>query len=175
MKTGIFLAALFLAGAVLPQTGSAATERSQNDGYAILYDLTTKERKANLVFVIKDASDKVQATTKKIAKLYGRIGDDLKSWADDDKTIDLKATRLPALETETRDAIDKAHTKQLMEDTKGKAFEHLFMILQWQSLWYGYSLTETLIDHEDNPARKKALRQHAKDLRALIDEVYSQT
>lgn len=171
MKTGIFLIAALLAAA-LPLS---ATERSQNDGYALLYGLSAKERKCDLVFLIKDASDPTHVTTKKIARLYARIGDDLKGWADDDKTIDLNKTRLPAVEAEARDLIDHAHQKQLIEGTKGKAFEHLFMILQWQSLWYGYTLTQTLADHEDNPARKKALQRHAKDLRALIDEVYAQT
>ncbi len=173
MKIRIFLAAFLALGVALP--GRAETPRPQSDGYALLSGLCEKERKADLVFIIKDASDRTHATTKKIARLYGRIGDDLKQWADDDKTIQLKTPHLPALETEARELIDHSHQKQLLEDTKGKAFEHLFMILQWQSLWYGYSLTATLIDHEDNPARKQALRQHAKELRALIDEVYNQT
>jgi hypothetical protein len=169
MKTGFFLVAVLLS-IILPLP---AAEPAPSDAYAILYGLSAKERKAELIFWVKDASDGTHAVTKKIANLYGRIGDDLKRWAAADRTIDLKTTHLPPLEVETRETIDRGHTKEMMEDVKGKAFERMFMVLQYQSLWYGYALTQTLSEHEDNPERKKALNKYSQELRHLADEVYS--
>jgi len=148
----------------------ATTHTGQlHEGYAILYDLAEKEKNANLIFVMKTGEPWTKETTKEIAELYGKIDHDLAAWADADN-FDIQASHLPAIETETRNALDSAHTHDLFA-TKGDPFDHLFLILQWQSLYYGAYLLEGLQKDETNPARLKALAGYEHEMRRLLQRV----
>jgi len=151
--------------------GHLATTRTGqlHEGYAILYDLAEQEKNANLIFVMKTGEPATKEVTKEIAELYGKIDHDLSGWADDDK-FDLQATHLPAIEVDTRAALNSAHTHDLFA-TKGDPFDHLFLILQWQSLFYGAYLLENLQKDETNPSRLKALAGYEHEMRRLLERV----
>jgi len=140
-----------------------------HEGYAILYDLAEKEKNANLIFVMKTGEPWTKETTKEIAELYGKIDHDLSDWAEADD-FDLQATHLPAIEVETRAALDSAHTHELFS-VQGPPFDHLFLILQWQSLYYGAYLLENLQKDETNPSRLKALAGYEHEMRRLLERV----
>lgn len=151
--------------------GHLATTRTGqlHEGYAILYDLAEKEKNANLIFVMKTGEPWTKETTKEIADLYAKIDHDLSAWASDD-SFDLQATHLPAIETDTRSALNSAHTHDLFA-TKGDPFDHLFLTLQWQSLFYGTYLLENLQKDETNPSRLKALAGYEREMRRLLERV----
>jgi hypothetical protein len=137
-----------------------------NEAYSLLYKLTVKESDVDKILILKHASPSITAEIKAIAETFRNAREQLEKFALQDRGLQLKATDLPVLEKETRDAIEKSTTERLFFST-GKNFERELLFTQLQSLDYGSHLAIVLRRQEGNKQRQAFLSSFSKKCERL--------
>jgi len=170
----LFVVVVCLVGCASP--GREASETPVNvsqlsEGYALLYDLLSKEKHVNLLLLVKKETPQLKAVIKKIAEGSGEIANELETLSKANPPLNLKVTNLPRVEQDARAIIDSETGKALLK-VKGVPFEFKLLHSQVQGMSYGAYLAKALAEVETNATRKAFLQKTEKKLFALHDEVY---
>jgi hypothetical protein len=151
-----------------------ARYRARNEGFTLLYELTTKQRDVDKILILKRVSDRTATEIKEIAQTFRQAQEQLDGFARRDGSLNFQTKHLPALEEKTRDSIQATATKNLLFST-GKDFELRLLLTQVQALDYASHLAGVLVNQEDNQDRKSFLSefskqcdQHSKNVMQLL-------
>jgi hypothetical protein len=146
-----------------------AAERSE--GYALLYDLVSKEKHSSLLSIIKKESPELQSLLERIAETSKVTARELETSATLDPPLSLKATHLPRIEQAARESIDKETSKEILH-SKGVDLEFNMISSQLAGLNYAAHLARSLAVVETNPRRKQFLQRTDHKFSELHGEVY---
>lgn len=151
--------ALALCGCSLHQSevhemppGSAGS--GADHGYALLFDLVGDEKDVSKLLIIKRERSELKELVKSISDTAGRAHKQLEAFAKDDTAVNLKDRGLPAPEEQTRAAIAKTRSKELLAEG-GKDFEVQLLLTQNEALTYGAHLAQTLARTERDVQRSR--------------------
>lgn len=147
-----------------------ATPKELAEGYALLFKLLGDEKDVSKLRIIKHENPDLKELMKLISERSRAAYDLLEASAKHDANWNLKAEPIPAAEIETRKAISKTKTRQLLS-SKGDEFELLLLLSQNEALTYGSHLTKVLADLETEPTRRKFLVQLESELENLQNRV----
>ncbi len=172
-----------MVGAILSDSSAPAGEKffhrkekpfstsELSEGYALLYDLASREKNVSKVLIIKKDTPQLKAVIKEIAEFSKQTANELELMAKSDKAIDLKTTNLPRLENKTREMIDSETGKALLKSHDAQ-FEFKLLQSQVEGTNYASYLAKALAEVESNAERKTFLLKTASGFSALHDKVY---
>jgi hypothetical protein len=138
-------------------------------GYALLYDVATQQKHANLLSLIKRESPELKGLLERIAKASQATATELDILAKMNPPFDLKVTHLPRIEQATRDSIAKETGKEILH-TDGVVMEFTMVSSQLAGLNYAAHLARTLALVESNRRRKDFLERTDRTYSALYDQ-----
>ena len=148
--------------------GSAGT--GSNHGYALLYKLLGDEKDVSKLLIIKRERAELNELVKSISETAGRAHKQLEAFARADETLNLKDRGLPTPEEQTRAAIAKTRSKELLTEG-GKDLEVQLLLTQNEALTYGAHLAQTLARTERDVARSRYFTDLAGELAQLQRKV----
>jgi hypothetical protein len=167
----------FLSGYPLSDPGAreaAAADVTMSDvsaGYALLYEVASKQKRSNLLSFIKKEPPEVKALLGRISETSKATADELETLAKASPPLDLKLTQLPRIERATRDSIEKETSKDVLV-SKGVDLEFAMLSSQLAGLNYAAHLARSLAAVETGPARKDFLQRTDRRYSELRDQVY---
>jgi hypothetical protein len=123
-----------------------------SEGYALLYDLVSKEKQSSQLSIIKTMSP---------VEPLARIN----------PPLNLEVTHLPRIEQAQRESIDKETTKQMLRST-GVDLEFNRVSSQLAAVNYAVHLARSLAIVETNPCRKEFLQRTDRKFSELHGQVY---
>jgi hypothetical protein len=143
----------------------------KSEGYALLYDLVSKEKNVSKLLLIKRDTPQLKAVVKKIAAASKQATAELEKLAKSGEPLNLKITHLPRIEQKSRELID-AETGKALLHAKDVQFEFMLLNSQAEGMNYAAYLAKALAGVETNPVRQEFLRRTEKTFSQLHDEVY---
>lgn len=167
----------FLAWSVLSDSGAKAapstnvTASDLSAGYALLYEVASKQKRSNLLSLIKKETPEVKALLGRISETSKATADELETLAKASPPLDLQLTQLPRIERATRDSIEKETSKGVLV-SKGLDLEFAMLSSQLAGLNYAAHMARSLALVETGPARKDFLQQTDRRYSELRDQVY---
>ena len=150
-------------------THASASELSE--GYALLYDLLSKEKQSSLLSIIKKESPELKSLLEKISDTSKAAAKELDALAKTDPPLNLKVTHLPRIELAARESIDKQTSKELLHSS-GVDLEFNMVSSQLAAMNYAAHLARSLAVVETNPQRKAFLHRTDRKFSELHGEVY---
>lgn len=145
-------------------SGTRPTE--QNNGYSLLYDLVSKESGVDKLLYVKNERKAIGDLIREIAKTSKQLKEQLEKYAREDSSLQLNELGLPAVELETRAAIDSAMAKKLLLSWND-AFEVQLLVSQAEAVRYATYLCRRIAKIETSPARADYLNLVSKDFERL--------
>jgi hypothetical protein len=142
-----------------------------SEGYALLYDLVSKEKQSSLLSIIKTMSPELKSLLERISETSKATAKELETLVRIDPTRNLKVTNLPRIEQAARDSIDKETSKELLQ-SKGVDLEFHMLSSQLPAMNYAAHLARSLAVVETNPRRKEFLLQTDRKFSDLHGQVY---
>jgi len=165
----LVLAAMWVLSACAPLESRAKEDLSE--GYALLYDLASKEKQASHLSLVKTISPELKSLLERISETSKVTAKELDTLASVDPPLNLKATHLPRIERATRESIDKETTQQILRGT-GVDLEFNMVSSQLAAMNYAAHLARSLAVVETNPRRKEFLQRTARKFSELHSQVY---
>jgi hypothetical protein len=153
-------------GATTHVNGSAISE-----GYALLYDLVSREKQSSLLSIIKKESPELKSLLERISDTSQATATELETLARLNPPLNIKVTHLPRLEQATRESIDKQTSKEILHST-GVALEFNMVSSQLAAMNYAAHLARSLAVVETNPRRKEFLQRTDRKFSDLHGQVY---
>lgn len=154
--------------------GDAPTSISASqlsEGYALLYDLLSKEKQASMLSIIKSESPELKSLLERISQTSKAAAKELDTLATLDPPLNLKDQHLPKIERAARESIDKQTSKELLHST-GVDLEFNMVSSQLSGMNYAAHLARTLAVAETNPQRKTFLHRTDRKFSDLHAQVY---
>jgi len=151
--------------------GASQSETVRNEGCSLLYDLLSKQKDVNKLLLVKKETPEVKDLIEEIARTAKDAEEQLRQFAADDKTLDLKTPGLPQVEAKTRASIESARTKQLLFSS-GPQFELRLLLSQAEGLSYGAHLAKVLHQQERDIRRKMFLEELSRQLERLYERTF---
>jgi hypothetical protein len=154
--------------------GDAPTRISPSqlsEGYALLYDLLSKEKQSSMLSIIKKESPELKSLIERISQTSKAAAKELDTLATLDPPLNLKDQRLPKIELAARESIDKQTSKELLHST-GVDLEFNMVSSQLSGMNYAAHLARTLAVAETNPQRKAFLHRTDRKFTELHAQVY---
>lgn len=142
-----------------------------SDGYALLYDLVSKEKQSSLLSIIKKESPELKSLLERISETSKATAKGLETLAKMNPPLNLKVTHLPRLEHAARESIDKETSKELLHST-GVDLEFNMVSSQLSAMNYAAHLARSLAVVETNPQRKEFLHRTDRKFSELHGQVY---
>jgi hypothetical protein len=167
-RVAVVLLVLLTAGCA---TLESRAKEDLSEGYALLYDLVSKEKQASQLSLVKTISPELKSLLERISETSKVTAKELETLARVDPPLDLKATHLPRIERAARESIDKETTKQIFRST-GVDLEFNMVSSQLAAMNYAVHLARSLAVIETNPRRKEFLRQTDRKFSDLHGQVY---
>ena|ERR1700730_1035469 len=146
-----------------------ATEISE--GYALLYDLVSKEKQSSLLSIIKKESPELKLLLDRISETSKATARELDTLARIDPPLNLKMTNLPRIEQVARESIHKETSKEILH-TDGVDLEFHMVSSQLAGMNYAAHLARSLAMVETNPRRKEFLQRTDRKFSDLHGQVY---
>src|ERR1700737_2436168 len=84
-------------------------------GYALLYDLVSKEKQSSLLSIIKKESPELKSLLERISETSKATARELDTLARINPPLNLQVTHLPRIEQAARDSIDKETSQQILQ------------------------------------------------------------
>jgi len=140
-------------------------------GYALLYELASKEKHSTLLSIIKKESPELKSLLERISDTSKTTTKELDTLATLHPPLNLKVTHLPRIEQAARESIDK-ETRQQVLRSHGVALEFNVVNSQLAGMNYGAHLARSLAVVETNPRRKDFLLRTARNFSDLHGEAY---
>jgi hypothetical protein len=147
------------------------TLRERAEGYAILHDLLSDESNVSKLLIIKSPPKDVERIIHQIADAAKIAQEEIAAWFEDDDSVDLEVSRLPAMELRARSSIGAAKAKELI--LPGGDDTLLLLMSQFSALEYAEHLAEELADVEPDASRKARLRDFAETFSGLKGAVFA--
>jgi hypothetical protein len=164
--------ALGLAGCVSQKQPPRSTPQYVDDhAYALLFDLLGDEKDVSKLLIVKHARPDLMVLVKEISRVAKEEHERLEAFGKADPNLDLKNPGLPVGEVETRKAIAKSKSKELLTE-KGKAFEIRLLLSQSEALTYGAHLAQVIAAREINVERAESVRKSGNELNELQRRVF---
>ena len=142
-----------------------------SDGYALLYDLVSKEKQSSLLSIIKKESPELKSLLERISDTSKATAKELDTLARIDPPLNLKTTHLPRIEQAARESIDKETSKGFLH-SDGLDLEFNMVSSQLAAMNYAAHLARSLALVETNPRRKEFLQRTARKFSELHGQVY---
>jgi hypothetical protein len=142
-----------------------------SEGYALLYDLVSKEKQASQLSLVKTLSPELKSLLERISETSKVTAKELDTLARVDPPLNLKATHLPRIELAARESTDKETTSQVLRST-GIDLEFNMVSSQLAAMNYAAHLARSLAVIETNPRRKQFLLQTDHKFSDLHGQVY---
>ena len=173
---GIALAAIWvLSGcALFDSKDDAPTNVSVSDssaGYALLYELVSKQKQVDLLAYIKKETPELKALLERISDASKATANELEALAKGAPPLNLKLTQLPKMEQAARASIEKETSKDIL-DSKGVDLEFTMLSSQLSGLNYAAHLARSLARVESNASRKAFLQRTDRKYTELHGQVY---
>jgi len=140
-------------------------------GYALLYDLLSKEKQSSLLSIIKKESPELRSLLEKISDTSKATAKELDTLAKMDPPLNLKVTHLPRIELAARESINKETSKELLH-SNGVDLEFNMVSSQLAGMNYAAHLARSLAVVETNPLRKEFLHRTDRKFAELHSQVY---
>jgi hypothetical protein len=140
-------------------------------GYALLYDLLSKEKQSSLLSIIKKEPPELKALLEKISDTSKATAKELGALAKLDPPLNLRVTHLPRIELAARESIDKETSKELLH-SNGVDLELNMVSSQLAGMNYAAHLARSLAVVEINPLRKEFLHRTDRKFSELHGQVY---
>jgi hypothetical protein len=147
------------------------TASDMSSGYALLYELVSKEKQSTLLSLIKKESPELKSLLERISETSTATAKELDTLATIRPSLNLKVTHLPRIEQTTRDSIDKETSQQILH-THGVDLEFNMVISQLAGMNYGAHLARSLAVVETNPRRRDFLLRTERKFSELHDHAY---
>ena len=148
-------------------TEQRMTER--NHGYALLYDLVSRQRQLPGILIIKQESRQTQQLVVEIGDFCKSVYQQLNDMVKEEATLGYDQKGLPAIEEAARAAIAATHRKGLLGATD--EFELRLMLTQTDGLAYGAHLCKVIAERETVDARREKLEQWQQRFNGLREKV----
>ncbi len=167
----------FLSGYPLSDPGAreaAAADVTMSDvsaGYALLYEVASKQKRTNLLSFIKQGTPELKALLGRISETSKATADELEMLAKANPPLNLQLTQLPRIERATRDSIEKETSKDVLL-SKGVDLEFAMLSSQLAGLNYAAHMARSLAVVETGPARKDFLQKTDRKYSELRGQVY---
>jgi hypothetical protein len=142
-----------------------------SEGYALLYDLVSKEKQSSLLSIIKKESPELKSLLERISETSKATAKELDTLARIDPTLNLKVTHLPRIEQVARESIDKETSKEILH-SDGVDLEFHMVSSQLAGMNYAAHLARSLAMVETNPRRKEFLQRTDRKFSELHGQVY---
>jgi hypothetical protein len=140
-------------------------------GYALLYDLVSKEQQSSLLSIIKKESPELKSLLERISDTSKTTAKELDALARIHPPLNLTVTLLPRIEQAARESIDKETSKQIL-NSQGVALEFNMVSSQLAAMNYAAHLARSLAVAETNPRRKEFLQRTDRNVSDLHSQVY---
>lgn len=140
-------------------------------GYALLYDLVSKEQQSSLLSIIKKESPELKSLLERISDTSKTTAKELDALARIHPPLNLKITHLPKIERAARESIDKETSKELL-NSQGVTLEFNMVSSQLAAMNYAAHLARSLAGVETNPRRKEFLLRTDRNFSELHGQVY---
>ena len=142
-----------------------------SEGYALLYDLLSKEKQSSLLSIFKEESPELKSLLERISETSKATATELEILARLNPPLNLKVTHLPRIEQAARDSIDKETSKEILH-SKGVALEFNMVSSQLAGMNYAAHLARSLAVVETNPRRKEFLQRTDRNYSKLHGQMY---
>jgi hypothetical protein len=142
-----------------------------SEGYALLYDLVSKEKQASLLSIIKKESPELKSLLERISETSKVTAKELETLARLNPPLNLKVTHLPRIEQAARESIDKETSKEILH-SKGVDLEFNMVSSQLAGMNYAAHLARSLAVVETNPQRKQFLQRTDRKFSELHGQAY---
>jgi len=150
----------------------AVTASDISAGYALLYDLVSKEKQSTLLSLIKKESPELKSLLERISETSKATAKELETLATIHPPLNLKVTHLPRIEQAARDSIDKETSKQIL-NSHGVDLEFNMVSSQLAAMNYAAHLARSLVVVETNPRRKEFLQRTDRKFSELHGLVFT--
>jgi hypothetical protein len=151
-------------------TSVSVAELSQ--GYALLYDLVSKEKRVNLLSMIKKESPELKSLLERVSEASKTTAKELEALAKLNPPLNLKLTHLPRIEEAARESIDKETSKTIL-NSEGVHMEFTMVSSQLAGMNYAAHLARSLAAGEPNPQRKVFLQRTDRKFSDLHRQMYN--
>jgi len=142
------------------------------EGYALLYDLVSKEKQSSLLTIIRKVSPELKSLLERISETSKATATELETLARLNPPLNLKVTHLPRLEQAARESIDTETSKEILH-SEGVDLEFNMVSSQLAAMNYAAHLARSLAVVETNPRRKEFLQQTDHKFSGLHGQVYT--
>ena len=142
-----------------------------SEGYALLYDLASKEKQSSQLSIIKTMSPELKSLLERISETSKVTVKELETLARINPPLNLEVSHLPTIEHAARDSIDKQTSKEILHST-GVALEFNMVSSQLAAMNYAAHLARSLAVVETNPRRREFLQRTDRKFSELHSQVY---
>jgi hypothetical protein len=143
-----------------------------SEGYALLYDLVSKEKQSSLLSIIKKESQELTSLLERISETSKTTAKEMETLAKLDPPLNLKVTHLPRIEQAARESIDKETSKEILH-SEGVHLEFNMVSSQLAGMNYAAHLARSLAVVEPNPQRKEFLHRTDHKFSELHRQMYN--
>jgi hypothetical protein len=142
-----------------------------SEGYALLYDLVSKEKQSSLLSIIKKESPELKSLLERISDTSKATAKELETLARKSPPLNLRVTHLPRIEQAARESIDKETSREVLH-SKGVDLEFNMVSSQLAAMNYAAHLARSVALVETNPVRKEFLQRTDRKYSELHGQVY---
>jgi hypothetical protein len=142
-----------------------------SEGYALLYDLVSKEKQSSQLSIIKKIPPELKSPLERISETSKVTAKELETLARIDPPLNLKVTHLPRIEQAARESIAKETSKEILHST-GVDLEFKMLTSQLTGMNYAAHPARSLAVVETNPRRKEFLQRTDRKFSELHGQVY---
>jgi hypothetical protein len=146
-----------------------AADQRMVEGYSLLYELMSKQRELDGIFMIKSASDATKQLARDISGTSNTAARRLEQWAKANPAHGIRQPNLPAVEVDARAKIEEQTTVSLL--TAGDDFELRLLLTQVDATNYGAALASVLAASDSNVQRAQFCTELAEQYTALNQRV----
>lgn len=143
-----------------------------SQGYALLYDVVSKEKRVNLLSLIKKESPDLKSLLERVSEASKATAKEMDTLAKLDPPLNLKVTNLPRIEDAARDSIEKETSKATL-NSEGVRLEFTMLSSQLSGMNYAAHLARILAAVEPNPQRKEFLQRTDRTFSDLHRQMYN--
>ncbi len=144
-----------------------------NGGYSLLYSAVSGLRFSDDLLLVKFESERLNKVIKDVSTTADKMRSDLQRIAKDYPAVQIDRQPLPAIEVETRNAVNKDRLLSIapVVGQSGPAFERTLLLSSSGALDQTRFLCQVMAESEPDPNLKRFLLDSEKQFARLYDQV----
>lgn len=146
-----------------------AADQRMVEGYSLLYELMSKQKELDGIFMIKSASEPTKQLARDISGTSNTAARRLEQWAKANPAHGIRQPNLPAVELDARAMIEEKTTVSLL--TAGDDFELRLLLTQVDATNYGAAIASVLAESDSNEQRAQFCTELAEQYTKLNERV----